>query len=507
MRAIEVGARLTVDSVEELAAAGPRGPAAAATTARVRLRLRPDMTDVATTSEFTEDEPLGAVADAYKPGIPHGGAAGGAARARPRRLDAGRECTPTWAGTPPTPSRSGCTPGGWAGWSASCTGRSGRLAAGGDRPRRRVLVSPAIPPGRGIRPELAAASPAEYAGGDRLPGSPRVWPAPGSTRPASRWRSSPGAGVYGSAGVHLSRVLNVKRQSVPMPRTWVGCDSSEVLLSDTTWEHSRWEPVPAQPVPGDADRGGRGRCQLRLRHDRPVDAAARRGGGRRPARLPRHRRVRGDAGRATSTRSRARPRCWYRADGAEVIRRAETLTDVLARERVPRSLRRRPRVLGVDHVAVAVADLDRSLEFYAGLLGLRVRDRGPAGSRPGRADDRSAGAEVEYADVELGGRTLELLQYRSSQPRGTAPARPERPGSLHIALEVEDAAAGARPPDRGRVRAAVGARSCWRRTAPTGPAAMVFYVRDPDGALLEIVQRPAVARRSVAGAAVSSYRP
>ena len=69
VRAIAAGARLTVDSVEELAAA-----AAAARRlerrAHVRLRLRPDLTDLETTSEFTERDPLGAVADAYKPGIP-----------------------------------------------------------------------------------------------------------------------------------------------------------------------------------------------------------------------------------------------------------------------------------------------------------------------------------------------------------------------------------------------------------------------------------------------------
>ena len=41
-------------------------------------------------------------------------------------------------------------------------------------------------------------------------------------------------------GSHLSTVLNVKRQAAPVPRVWVGCDSSEVLLSDTGWEHSRW---------------------------------------------------------------------------------------------------------------------------------------------------------------------------------------------------------------------------------------------------------------------------
>jgi len=43
----------------------------------------------------------------------------------------------------------------------------------------------------------------------------------------------------------------VKHQTAPVPRTWVACDSSEVFLSDTTWEHSRWQPVCVEPVSGE----------------------------------------------------------------------------------------------------------------------------------------------------------------------------------------------------------------------------------------------------------------
>ena len=114
-------------------------------------------------------------------------------------------------------------------------------------------------------------------------------------------------------------------------------------------------------------------------------------------------------------------------------------------------------------------------------------------------------AEVEYADVELGGRTLELLQYHVVAPRGTAPARPERPGSLHIALEVEDAAT---VHDRlvGAGFAPFSAPQLLEDDGTDWAGSLVFYVRDPDGALLEIVQRSAVAGRVVTPAAVS-YRP
>jgi catechol 2,3-dioxygenase-like lactoylglutathione lyase family enzyme len=114
-------------------------------------------------------------------------------------------------------------------------------------------------------------------------------------------------------------------------------------------------------------------------------------------------------------------------------------------------------------------------------------------------------AEVEFADVELGGRTLELLQYHAPHQRGGPPARPERPGSLHIAFEVEDAATV-----HGRlVDAGLAPLSAPQKLEDDGSdwaGCLVFYVRDPDGALLEIVQRPPVAGRVVTPAAVS-YRP
>jgi diaminopimelate decarboxylase len=138
VRAIAAGARLTVDSVEELATA-----AAAARLlerrAHVRLRLRPDMTDLETTSEFTEHDPLGEVADAYKPGIPIDGCARRWA-ARPRGRRPGRRpCppgTPCVGGRAVSPARaaSGC-----AGRRAG-TGDAG-LGTARDRPRRRLLVS------------------------------------------------------------------------------------------------------------------------------------------------------------------------------------------------------------------------------------------------------------------------------------------------------------------------------------------------------------------------------
>lgn len=96
------------------------------------------------------------------------------------------------------------------------------------------------------------------------------------------------------------------------------------------------------------------------------------------------------------------------------------------------------KVRGLDHVSVTVADLDRSLEFYRDLLGLRVREAGEEEGGQMATIVGFPGVRFRYADVELGGgRILELLQYL--EPAGTPIAqRTCDPGSGHIAFLVDD---------------------------------------------------------------------
>ena len=55
----------------------------------------------------------------------------------------------------------------------------------------------------------------------------------------------PGRAVYGNAGLHLTKVLNVKRQAQPLPRTWIETDTSEAFLADTIIERNSWTIVLA----------------------------------------------------------------------------------------------------------------------------------------------------------------------------------------------------------------------------------------------------------------------
>jgi catechol 2,3-dioxygenase-like lactoylglutathione lyase family enzyme len=145
-------------------------------------------------------------------------------------------------------------------------------------------------------------------------------------------------------------------------------------------------------------------------------------------------------------------------------------------------------VRGLDHVSVTCADLDRSLAFYNGVLGIPVRDRGELAGPEIDAALGHDGVDAAFADLELGeGRTLELLQYRT--PHG-APLHVEvhRPGAGHLALRVDDLDAFA---DRlteagfapGTAVTLDEPRSFWH-------GARILYVQDPDGAVVELIQRP-----------------
>jgi|tagenome__1003787_1003787.scaffolds.fasta_scaffold20970457_3 diaminopimelate decarboxylase len=485
VRAITAGTRLTVDSVEELAAA-----AAAARrlgrTAHVRLRLRPDLTDVETASEFTERDPLGEVADAYKPGIPIA-----ALREALERLDLeGIDL----AGVHAHLGRHTSALEPFRLHAQRLAGLVGELARAmpGWKPREIDLGGgysfPGDPTGRALRAASAhTPSPAEYAAAV-AGGLAEGLSACGVDPAGIALEIEPGRAVYGSAGVHLSTVLNVKRQAAPVPRVWVGCDSSEVLLSDTGWEHSRWEPVCTDLVAGP---------------DQEVDVVGVSCGfdtitpG---ARLPRGVAA-GDVIAFLATgayeetlagnfNSMPRPASvLVSGDRAEVVRRAETLSDVTRRDLLPRRLRgEAPRVVGVDHVSLTVDDLDRSVAFYCRLLGLTLHDRGRLEPELIEQMTGVPDAEVDYADVNLGSRILELLHHRTAAVRRPIASRQERPGSVHIGLRVDDAAAV-----HGRLTAAGFAPLSAPRTLPDDGSgwsgSIVFYVRDPDGVMLEIVER------------------
>jgi catechol 2,3-dioxygenase-like lactoylglutathione lyase family enzyme len=155
-------------------------------------------------------------------------------------------------------------------------------------------------------------------------------------------------------------------------------------------------------------------------------------------------------------------------------------------ERTDRPRTGRPLVTGIDHAGITVSSLDRSLAFYRDLLGLRVIEisgEEDIGEIVGIDDARIKAADLDAGD----GRIIELLEYVRASA-GPIPQRPNGIGCPHIALRVPDltealarlAEAGHEPVGQ---RATITGAIAWE-------GATVVYLRDPDGALIELIQRP-----------------
>ncbi len=151
--------------------------------------------------------------------------------------------------------------------------------------------------------------------------------------------------------------------------------------------------------------------------------------------------------------------------------------------------------LRVNHVNIVVSDMERSLAFYVGLLGLRAtfeielegawieQVTGLAG----------VGARCVFCQPPGGGARFELLEYRHPEggSRRAADSVPNTGGLRHVAFEVDDVAA-----EYERLTAAGVRFVSPPVTVPFGVAGAVrkrlCYALDPDGVLVEFADyRPA----------------
>jgi diaminopimelate decarboxylase len=152
-----------------------------------------------------------------------------------------------------------------------------------------------------------------------------------------RLQLEPGRAMYGDTGIHLARVKTVKRQSAPIPYTWVLTDTTYFFLAGGVFEHNRHPFVfvadPAAPAIQTADIVGHS-CYA----DQIVLAA----------RVPDV--EAGDVvafletgayqeSSASNFNSLPRPASvLVHGDEAELIKRAETVDDVYGRDVVPARL-------------------------------------------------------------------------------------------------------------------------------------------------------------------------
>ena len=55
----------------------------------------------------------------------------------------------------------------------------------------------------------------------------------------------PGRALHADTGIHLTRVVNLKRQREPLAWRWVETDTTEMFLLDLLVEHCRFPVVAA----------------------------------------------------------------------------------------------------------------------------------------------------------------------------------------------------------------------------------------------------------------------
>jgi catechol 2,3-dioxygenase-like lactoylglutathione lyase family enzyme len=133
-------------------------------------------------------------------------------------------------------------------------------------------------------------------------------------------------------------------------------------------------------------------------------------------------------------------------------------------------------ISAVHHCCVTVSDIDRSLTFYRGILGLQLLFTG-------ESSDDAKGVRIKNAMLQAGDDKIELMQYVC--PKGRPyDLQAHDVGSTHIAFRVTDI-------DRVYLELK---RKCVRfMTSPNeyrkGPVTSwwcKFF--DPDGVILELIE-------------------
>ena len=158
-------------------------------------------------------------------------------------------------------------------------------------------------------------------------------------------------------------------------------------------------------------------------------------------------------------------------------------------------------IAGIHRVSFTVSDLERTVDFYQKVLGMRLVGRkrrqveDDLGAAMCGAEAREhSGAEILIADMELGGTRVEFIEYVEPATQ-LFPRDPSVAGSAHMAILTQDIESDIR-----RLKAAGAQFDTPVRTVrdPGGPLWRWCYFRDPDGICVELVESGGAADDEVA---------
>jgi catechol 2,3-dioxygenase-like lactoylglutathione lyase family enzyme len=146
------------------------------------------------------------------------------------------------------------------------------------------------------------------------------------------------------------------------------------------------------------------------------------------------------------------------------------------------------RILAFNHFSATVADMDRALGFWRGLLGLELVGRGIVEYEHLDRIVGLPGTRIEWAELKIpGGGLVELFRYLNPPGRPVT-GNVNDPGRTHLCLEVENL-------DGLMARI----REAGHRTVSPGPVLILrgdwrgfrsVYAVAPDDVVVELVERP-----------------
>ncbi|HET9419128.1 MAG TPA: VOC family protein [Chthoniobacterales bacterium] len=147
------------------------------------------------------------------------------------------------------------------------------------------------------------------------------------------------------------------------------------------------------------------------------------------------------------------------------------------------------RIIAADHTGITVSNLECSLRLWRDVLGFELSHTPHHTGKLASEVTGVPGAEISIAVLKGYGHKIELLEYLAPADRKRhVDLRPCDVGHVHVALLVDDLDAVLE-----KLAASEWKPAGKAQTLTAGPNAgkRVVYVRDPDGATIELMQPPA----------------